>query len=120
MTVNLPAFTSNPPQIHHQKTTFCTPFLPKPPQKRVNQPREKITAKAMVPVLAPPDSLGALAVGGGGDGGGGGGGYADELGEGVVGEVGEPDVAGGVDGEAAGVADAGSLVAGGGGDGYAS
>jgi hypothetical protein len=33
MTVNLPAFTSNPPQIHHQKTTFCTPFLPKPPAK---------------------------------------------------------------------------------------
>src|SRR4030088_2381022 len=31
MTVNLPAFTSNPPQIHHRKTTFCTPFLPKPP-----------------------------------------------------------------------------------------
>jgi hypothetical protein len=33
MTVNLPAFTSNPPQIHHRKTTFCTPFLPKPPAK---------------------------------------------------------------------------------------
>jgi hypothetical protein len=29
----LPAFTSNPPQIHHQKTMFCTPFLPKPPAK---------------------------------------------------------------------------------------
>jgi hypothetical protein len=28
MIVNLPAFTSNPPQIHHRKTTFCTPFLP--------------------------------------------------------------------------------------------
>ncbi len=47
MTVNLPAFTSNPPQIHHQKTTFCTPFLPKPPAKRVNSPEKKITAKAM-------------------------------------------------------------------------
>jgi hypothetical protein len=33
VTVNLPAFTSNPPQIHQQKTTFCTPFLPKPPAK---------------------------------------------------------------------------------------
>jgi hypothetical protein len=33
MTVNLPAFTSNPPQIHHRKTTFCTPFWPKPPAK---------------------------------------------------------------------------------------
>jgi len=43
MTVNLPAFTSNPPQIHHQKTTFCTPFLPKPPAKTpVIQPRKKL------------------------------------------------------------------------------
>jgi hypothetical protein len=33
VTVNLPAFTSNPPQIHHRNTTFCTPFLPKPPAK---------------------------------------------------------------------------------------
>ena len=33
MTANVPAFTSNPPQIHDQKTTFCTPFLPKPPAK---------------------------------------------------------------------------------------
>src|SRR6266403_461305 len=116
MTVNLPAFTSNPPQIHHQKTTFCTPFLPKPPAKTGKPAREKITAKATVPVLAPPDSSGALAVGCGGDGRGGWGGDADELGEGVVGEVGEPDVAGGVDGEAAGVADVGGLVASGGGD----
>src|SRR6266704_210407 len=119
MTVNLPAFTSNPPQIHHRKTTFCTPFLPKPPQKRVNQPREKITAKATVPCPGFSRASGALAVCGGGDGSGGGGGYADELGEGVVGEVGEPDVAGGVDGEGAGVADAGGLVAGSGGDCYA-
>jgi hypothetical protein len=42
MTVNLPAFTSNPPQIHQRKTTFCTPFLPKPPAKMlVIQPRKK-------------------------------------------------------------------------------
>jgi hypothetical protein len=47
MTVNLPAFTSNPPQIHHQKTTFCTPFLPKPPAKRWLSSPKKITAKAM-------------------------------------------------------------------------
>jgi hypothetical protein len=33
VTVNLPAFTSNPPRIHHQTTTFCTLFLPKPPAK---------------------------------------------------------------------------------------
>jgi hypothetical protein len=33
MHVNLPAFTSNPPQIHHQKTMFCTPLLTKPPAK---------------------------------------------------------------------------------------
>ena len=33
VTVNLPAFTSNPPQIHQRKTTFCTLFLPKPPAK---------------------------------------------------------------------------------------
>ncbi len=56
---------------------------------------------------------------GGRDGGGRRGGDADELGEGVVGEVGEPDVAGGVDGKAAGVAEASRLVAGGGRDGYA-
>src|ERR1700686_3581218 len=113
MTVNLPAFTINPPQIHHQKNTFCTPFLPKPPaQTLVIQPKKNY-CKSDGPSSR---FLGALAVRGGGDGGGGGGGYADELGEGVIGEVGEPDVAGGVDGEAAGVAEAGGLVAGGGGD----
>jgi hypothetical protein len=43
MTVNSPAFTSNPPRIHHRKTTFCTPFLPKPPAKTpVIQPRKKL------------------------------------------------------------------------------
>src|SRR5882757_387778 len=42
MTVNSPAFTSDPPQIHHRKTTFCTPFLPKPQQKRVNQLWKKL------------------------------------------------------------------------------
>jgi hypothetical protein len=47
MTVNLSAFTSNPPQIYHRKTTFCTSFLPKPPAKTpVIPPRKKITAKA--------------------------------------------------------------------------
>src|ERR1700678_175447 len=44
------------------------------------------------------------------------GGDADKLGDGVVGEVGEPDVAGGVDGQSARVAEAGGLVAGGGRD----
>jgi hypothetical protein len=46
MTVNLPAFTSDPPRIHHRKTTFCTPFLPKPPAKTGKPAPEKITAKA--------------------------------------------------------------------------
>ena len=41
MTVNLPAFTSNPPQIHHQKTTFCTPFLLKPPAKTSKRASKK-------------------------------------------------------------------------------
>jgi hypothetical protein len=45
MTVNLPAFTSNPPHIHHRKTTFCTPFLPKPPAKTPVIPARKNTAK---------------------------------------------------------------------------
>jgi hypothetical protein len=47
MTVNLPGFTSNPPQIHHRKTTFCTPFLPKPPAETGKPAPKKITAKAM-------------------------------------------------------------------------
>jgi hypothetical protein len=33
LTVNFPAFTSNPPQLHHQKTTSNHPFSPKPPAK---------------------------------------------------------------------------------------
>jgi hypothetical protein len=41
VTVNLPAFTSNPPQINHQKTTFCTPFLAKPPAKTATPSHEK-------------------------------------------------------------------------------
>jgi hypothetical protein len=31
--INPPRFTSHPPQLHHQKTTFCTPFFLKPPAK---------------------------------------------------------------------------------------
>src|ERR1700722_7535175 len=46
MTVNLPAFTSNPPQINHQKTTFCTPFLPKPPAKTGKPASKKNIATA--------------------------------------------------------------------------
>jgi len=38
MTVNVPAFTSNPPQIHHQKTTFCTPVFAKTPSKKTGKP----------------------------------------------------------------------------------
>jgi hypothetical protein len=33
VTIHLPAFTSDPPRIYHQKTMFCTLFLPKPPAK---------------------------------------------------------------------------------------
>jgi hypothetical protein len=59
MTVNLPAFTSNPPQIHHRKTTFCTPFLPKPPAKTpVTQPRKKLLQKRSLFGLVPGFSLG--------------------------------------------------------------
>ena len=46
MTVNFPAFTSNPPQIHHQKTTFCTLFLSKPPAKTGKPVQKKILQKA--------------------------------------------------------------------------
>jgi hypothetical protein len=31
--VSSPRFTIDPPQIHHQKTTFCTPFFLKTPAK---------------------------------------------------------------------------------------
>jgi hypothetical protein len=37
LTVNSPAFTSNPPQLHHKKTTFYNPFLPKPPAKTASR-----------------------------------------------------------------------------------
>jgi hypothetical protein len=33
VTANTPRFTSKPPQIHHRKTTFNTPFFAKPPAK---------------------------------------------------------------------------------------
>jgi hypothetical protein len=42
MTVTLPALTSNPPQIHHQKTTFCAPFMPKPPAKTSKRAQKKL------------------------------------------------------------------------------
>ena len=53
------------------------------------------------------------------DGGCGGGGQAYEFGDGVVGKVGDPDVAGAVDGYASGSADAVGGVASGGGYGCA-
>ena len=55
--------------------------------------------------------LGTLAVCGGRGGCGDGGRDTDELGEGVLGEVGEPDVPGGVDSEASWTTEAGRLVA---------
>jgi hypothetical protein len=33
VSVNSPRFTSNPPQIHHKKTTIKTPIFAKPPVK---------------------------------------------------------------------------------------
>jgi hypothetical protein len=41
MTVNTPRFATIPPQIHHQKTTFYYPFLPKPPAKTHESSSEK-------------------------------------------------------------------------------
>jgi hypothetical protein len=41
VSVNVLAFASNPPQINHQKTTFCTPFLQKPPAKTQKTPPTK-------------------------------------------------------------------------------
>src|SRR5439155_16795926 len=38
-------FTSNPPQIHQRKTTFCTPFLPKPPAKTGKPAQKKLLQK---------------------------------------------------------------------------
>jgi hypothetical protein len=47
VTVNVPVFTSKPPRIHHQKTTFCTPFFPKSPAKT-----GKTSPKKLPPELA--------------------------------------------------------------------
>src|SRR5438477_6149825 len=38
---NSPQITTIPPQIHHQKTTFCHPFFPKPPAKTRKSPPGK-------------------------------------------------------------------------------
>src|SRR5271163_2384339 len=45
VTINEPRFTTNPPQIHHQKATFNHPFLPKPPAKTTKPSPKKIRAK---------------------------------------------------------------------------
>jgi hypothetical protein len=45
MTVNLPAFTSNPPQIHHQKPRSASRFCQNTQQKRVNQRQKKLLQK---------------------------------------------------------------------------
>jgi hypothetical protein len=42
VTVNTPRFTSEPPQIHHRKTTFNTPFFAKPPSKEAFYRNKKI------------------------------------------------------------------------------
>jgi hypothetical protein len=47
LTVNFPVFTSNPPQLHHQKTTSNHPFSPKPPAKTGFHHRQKIPASAL-------------------------------------------------------------------------
>jgi hypothetical protein len=96
MTANVPAFTSNPPQIHHQKTTFCTPFFPKPPAKTpVIQPEKKLLQKCSLFGLG----LGESEAGAEG---------LDQVGDVVVEEDAGEDVFGSVDGhggvEEAGVA----------------
>jgi len=46
LTVNFPAFTSNPPQLHHQKTTSNHPFFAKTPGKnKVPPPTKKLLRK---------------------------------------------------------------------------
>jgi hypothetical protein len=43
LTINFPSFTSNPPQLHHQNTTFYHPFSPKPPAKtRSHHPQKSL------------------------------------------------------------------------------
>jgi hypothetical protein len=39
--INAPRFTTKPPQINHQKTTFCTSFSAKPPAKTTKTPSKK-------------------------------------------------------------------------------
>jgi hypothetical protein len=41
VTINFPAFTSNPPQLHHKKTTSTHPLLPKPSAKAGPHPPKK-------------------------------------------------------------------------------
>jgi hypothetical protein len=43
LTINSPAFTSNPPQLHHKKPTSNHPFSPKPPAKTRSHHPQKIT-----------------------------------------------------------------------------
>jgi hypothetical protein len=45
LTINSPAFTSNPPQLHHQKTTPNHPFSPPPQQKRSSTTPKKLLQK---------------------------------------------------------------------------
>ena len=47
MVADLPAFTSNPPQIHHQETTFCTPFFAKISSKNAVNQRQKNYCKSV-------------------------------------------------------------------------
>jgi hypothetical protein len=41
VTIKEPRFTTNPPQLNHKKTTFCTRFSPKPPAKTPKSPQKK-------------------------------------------------------------------------------
>jgi hypothetical protein len=45
MSINAPRFTSNPPQLHHKKTTFCTPLFPKTPAKTPFHHAKKINSQ---------------------------------------------------------------------------
>jgi hypothetical protein len=56
-----PSTSHDSPQIHHQKTTFCHPFPPKPPAKRRKLPSKKITRpNSNQPGIALPNTNGSL------------------------------------------------------------
>jgi hypothetical protein len=58
LTINFPAFTSNPPQLHHQKTKSNHSFSPKPPAKtRSHHPQKLLQKRPSLEKAASPNSL---------------------------------------------------------------